>query len=43
MQYQLVTGQTIIVRPLTVEDFKRDPEVRSARRKLLVLLSIDLV
>ncbi len=31
------------IRPLTVEDFKQNPEIKKARRKLLVVLSIKLV
>jgi hypothetical protein len=31
------------IRPLTVEDFKKNPEIKKARSRLLVVLSIQLV
>jgi hypothetical protein len=44
MEHKPPTTQVVFVtQPLGDEDFKKNPEIRSTRRTLLVLLSIQLV
>jgi hypothetical protein len=43
MQYEPAVQTVVMVRPSTIEDYKNDPDIRSTRRKLLIVLSIELV
>jgi hypothetical protein len=43
MLYESAEDKTTMIQPLTVEDLKRNPEVKKTRRILIILLSIELV
>jgi hypothetical protein len=43
MQYEPVAKSVAVAISLNSEDYKRNPEIRNARRALLLVLSIQLV
>jgi hypothetical protein len=43
MHYEPTVEEVKMIPSLTVESFKRNPEIRRARRALLIALSIELV
>jgi len=43
MHYEPAAQSVAVVMPLTPEDYKKNHEIRSARRGLLVIISIEMV